>query len=387
MMTPQPTATVNPPTHGNGTMETVREGGVELRIPEQPEAGAGDAVFYNPDMVLNRDLTIAALRAFREDVPEAKTYLDANTASGIRAVRAAADGWQVTATDVDHEAVALTRDNLDRNDSDATVRVRDANRELHRHHYDVVDIDPFGTPMPFADAALRGARQLLCVTATDTAPLCGAHFDAGVRRYDAVPRNTEYHREMGLRILLSAFVRTAARHDIGIEPVLSHATRHYVRTYLVIDRGASPANAGRDQLGYLYHCDACLHREAASVQLADPPDGCPSCERDRLVTAGPLWLGVIRDRSFVSAARQQLTPELTERPAVDRLLKRLGAELDIPHHYDQHRLCKRWNRPAGPIDEFLAAITDAGYRTSRTHYGGTTFKTDAPVAAIQELTA
>ncbi len=368
-------------------METVREGGVELQVPAQPEAGAGEAVFYNPDMVLNRDVTVAVLRAFRERVPEVNTYLDANTATGVRAVRAAAEGWAVTALDVDHDAVALARDNLGRNELDATVRARDANRELHRRHYDIVDIDPFGTPIPFVDAAVRGTRQLLCVTATDTAPLCGAHFDAGVRRYDAVPRNTEYHREMGLRILVSALVRTAARHDIGVEPVLSHATRHYVRTYLMIDRGPGPADGARGQLGYLYHCDACLHRTVDSARFPDPPERCPTCDHDQLLTAGPLWLGALRDRTFVGRVREQLTPELTERTAADRLLKRLDAELDIPHHYDQHRLCKRWNRPAGPMDEFLAALEDADYRTSRTHYGGTTFKTDAPVTAIRELTA
>ncbi|WP_214676014.1 hypothetical protein, partial [Escherichia coli] len=32
--------------------------------------------------------------------------------------------------------------------------------------WDVVDIDPFGTPIPFADAALSNTRDLVCVTAT-----------------------------------------------------------------------------------------------------------------------------------------------------------------------------------------------------------------------------
>jgi tRNA (guanine26-N2/guanine27-N2)-dimethyltransferase len=368
-------------------MERVREGGLEISVPQQPAAGAGEAVFYNPDMTLNRDVTVAALRAFRERTPDAETYLDANAATGIRAVRAAADGWTVTAMDVDHEAVALTRANLRENGFNATVRVRDATSELHRQHYDVVDIDPFGTPVPFTDAAVRGTGRLLCVTATDTAPLCGAHFDAGVRRYDAVPRNTEYHREMGLRVLLSSLVRTAARHDIGLEPVLSHATRHYVRTYLRIERGASPAKAALDELGFLHHCEACLLRESEVGRLPDAPSDCPACGSNRVVTAGPLWLGGVHDVAFVSATRQQLTPELDERPKADRLLRRLGNELDIPHHFDQHRLCKLWNRPAGPMDEFLSALESAGYRASRSHYGGTTFKTDADVAAIQEATA
>jgi len=368
-------------------METVREGGVVLRVPEQPDAGAGAPVFFNPAMALNRDVTVAVLRAFREREPAAETYVDANTASGVRAVRAAADGWTVTGVDVNDEAVALARANLRANDLSGRVRARDANVELHRHRYDVVDLDPFGTPVPFVDAAVRSARRLLCVTATDTAPLCGAHFAAGVRRYDAVPRNTEYHREMGLRVLLSALVRTAARHDVGLVPWCSHATRHYVRTYLAVDRGASPADAAREELGFLHHCQDCLYRTVEVDRLSHPPGTCPACGGGRVVTAGPLWLGPIRDRGFVAEVRGHLTDELTERPAADRLLRRLEAELDVPHHFDQHVLCKRWGRPAGPMDDFLAALEAAGYRASRTHYSGTSFKTDAPVAAVREATA
>jgi tRNA (guanine26-N2/guanine27-N2)-dimethyltransferase len=38
------------------------------------------------------------------------------------------------------------------------------------------------------------------------------------------------------------------------------------------------------------------------------------------------------------------------------------------------------------MDEFLDALRDAGYSASRTHYGGTTLKTDADVTAIRETT-
>ncbi|MFW6018548.1 MAG: tRNA (guanine(26)-N(2))-dimethyltransferase, partial [Halapricum sp.] len=35
----------------------VTEGSVEIEVPEQPENGVGDSVFYNPVQELNRDLT------------------------------------------------------------------------------------------------------------------------------------------------------------------------------------------------------------------------------------------------------------------------------------------------------------------------------------------
>ena len=366
-------------------MQTVREGGVVVRVPEQAEQGAGDAVFYNPDQELNRDLTVAALRAFR-DQTRAKTYLDATTATGVRGVRAAADGWEVTCLDVDPEAVDLARANFRANDVAGAVRHRDANVDLHRNRYDVVDVDPFGSPIPFADAAFRGTRKLLCVTATDTAPLCGAHFDAGVRRYSTVPRNTEYHAEVGVRVLLSALARTAARYDVGVEPILTHATRHYVRTYLELDTGGGVADDAVAELGYVHHCPECLYRESERGLIAHPPAGCPSCSGEQVLTAGPVWLGAIRDREFASSVAGELDGSMGAARAAEKLLATLEAELDAPTHYDQHRLCKRWSRTAGPMDDFLDNLRDAGFSASRTHYGGTTFKTDADVAAIREAT-
>ena len=367
-------------------MQTVREGGVVVRVPAQDGERRGDAVFFNPAQELNRDVTVAVLRAYRDRRP-AETYLDATTATGIRGVRAAADGWTVTCLDVDPAAVDLARANLRANDLPGAVRTRDANVDLHRHRYDVVDVDPFGSPVPFADAAVRGAADLVCATATDLAPLCGAHFRAGVRRYDAIPRNTDYHAEMGVRVLLSALARTAARHDVAVTPLLTHATRHYVRTYLELDGRATDADAALEALGHVHHCQDCLHRDAEAGRLPHPPDACPACGSTRVVTAGPLWLGTVRDRAFVADVRDALSAEMGAGDRARRLLGRLEGELDTPTHYDQHRLCKAWTRSAGPIDEFLDALRGAGFAASRTHYGGTTLKTDAAVAEIREATA
>jgi tRNA (guanine26-N2/guanine27-N2)-dimethyltransferase len=362
----------------------VREGGVEISVPEQEE-GHGENVFFNPVQELNRDLTIAVLRAYREREPRAKTYLDGMTASGIRGIRAAADGWDVTCCDVDADAVDLCQQNLERNDLEASVRHQDTNSLLHETYFDVVDIDPFGTPIPFVDAAFRGTRNLLCVTATDTAPLCGAHFESGVRSYSAVPRNTEYHQEMGVRILLSALIRTGVSYDIAPRPLLTHATKHYVRTYLELERGATEANEAIEELGYIHHCQHCLKRTTETGLIANPPEKCPNCEHG-IQTAGPVYLGPTADVDFVGRVDDEIDETLGTAENATSLLERLWAELPVPTHYDQHKLCKRWGRPAPKMSTFLDALREAGYDVSRTHYGGTTFKTNASVEEIRDVT-
>ena len=362
----------------------VSEGDLSFRVPEQPEAGVGEGVFFNPDQELNRDLTVAVLRTVR-DRDGHESYLDAHAATGVRGVRAANEGFDATLCDRDPDATDLCEANLDRNDLDATIATRNANALMHEQRFDVVDLDPFGTPIPFADAAFRGARHLVCVTATDTAPLCGAHGESGIRSYGAVPRNTEYHPEMGLRVLVGALVRTAARYDVAATPVLSHATSHYVRTYLSLSRRASDANDALDSTGFVHHCFSCLHRESQQELIARPPAACPACGAS-VRTAGPLWLGPSRDRGFVEGVHERLTDGLgTARRARD-LLDTIDAELDTPTHYDQHRLCRQWGRPAHAMDEFLDRLRGAGFAASRTHYGGTTFKTDASVGEIETAT-
>ena len=371
----------------------VCEGDVQVEVPgtrDGASEGEGDGVFFNPTQQLNRDITVATLRAYREREPRAGTYLDAMAASGVRGVRAAAAGYDVTCADIDPEAVELARGNFARNDLEGAVVEHNVNALLYDRDagpFDVVDVDPFGTPIPFADAALSNARNLVCVTATDTAPLCGAHFESGVRKYSTVPRNTDYHPEMGLRVLLSALVRTAARYDRAATPILSHVSRHYARTYLELESGARAADRQIEQLGYVYHCQACLARDHEYGLIASPPAACPVCEKQQVVTAGPLWLGPIAEPAFVRPVRRELSDEMGEADRARRLLGTIEAELQTPTHYDQHRLCKRWSRSASAMEGFLERLREAGFEASRAHYSGTAFKTDATVPEIREATA
>ena len=370
----------------------VREGDIEISVPDARDGaseGAGDGVFYNPTQELNRDVTVAALRAYAEREPRASTYLDATAASGVRGVRAAAAGYDVTCADVDPDAVALARENLARNGVDGEAVERDANALLHDSEtvFDVVDLDPFGTPIPFADAAFANARSLVCVTATDTAPLCGAHQRSGIRKYTTLPQNTEYHPEMGLRVLLAALLRTAARYDTAAIPLLSHVSRHYARTYLQLDARATSADELLDELGYVHHCEDCLRRTHERGLIAHPPDACDACGGDRLLTAGPIHLGPVADPEFARRTRDHVTDDMGEAARARQLLDTVADELDSPTHYDQHRLCKLWSRSAVGMDEFVAALRAAGFSATRAHYSGTAFKTDATVGEIRSATA
>jgi tRNA (guanine26-N2/guanine27-N2)-dimethyltransferase len=191
---------------------------------------------------------------------------------------------------------------------------------------------------------------------------------------------------MGVRILLGALARSGARFDAGIRPLFTYAKSHYVRTFCELDRRASDADAALEHLGFLYHCEDCLYRESERALTASPPSSCPNCSGARLLTAGPVWCGPVRDPAFVEDVTAAVPDSFGTAAEARGMLEQVRAELQTPTHYDQHKLCKHWGLPANAMDEFLTAIRDAGYETSRTHYGGTTFKTDADVGAIRAAT-
>jgi tRNA (guanine26-N2/guanine27-N2)-dimethyltransferase len=359
----------------------VTEGGTELLVPVQDPSRAfppgSSRVFFNPRMALSRDATSLLLRGI-----SAETYLDAMGATGARGIRVAKEcGIPVTVNDRDPLAVEVIR----RNAAHARVRVEvtncDVNVLLSSRRFDAVDLDPFGTPAPFVDAAARSAGKYLLVTATDTAPLCGAHGPAGARRYFAHPVNNEYHGETGLRTLLGFVVRELVKYDRGLEPLVCFTHEHAVRLHLKIRRGARAADEAMGRMGFILQCSRCFHRREEHG-LVPPWAGCP-CGGES-VPIGPLWLGAINDPGTVSAMLRRLpSMPLARGDQLHRLLSLLLEELPTSSHYDYHRMAKAMRCSPPPIEVVLGRIREAGYQVSRAHYSGTALKTDAPVEVVE----
>ena len=332
-----------------------------------------EGAFYNPKMLLNRDIGVAMASGLG-----ISDYLDALSASGIRGLRVAKEAGveKVTLNDVSPQACRLIEKNLTRNGLEGTVTCCNANVLLHEQHFQAVDLDPFGSPSSYLSAASRSALSYLFITATDTAPLCGAHLMSGIRKYMAVPLRTDYHREMGARILLGLAARELARLDKAMQPMLTHVTDHYVRTYLRVIKGAKAADRCLEKLGYVEHCNSC----GSFVLLGRPgPRGeCCHCF-GKTTLAGPLWLGGIQESETIEKA---LGWEGLSRRA-KKLLGTCASEVEVPMYYDHHSICERLHITPGKIDDAIERLRAGGYRASRTHFNGLGIKTDACMAEVE----
>jgi tRNA (guanine26-N2/guanine27-N2)-dimethyltransferase len=358
-----------------------KEGKTTVLIPVQDDTTQfppGSApIFFNRRMELNRDITVLLL-----SILQPSDYLDAMGATGIRGIRVATEcGIPVTINDREPVAIELITRNTERSGIEIEVVERDVNALLSERSFDAVDLDPFGTPALVADAAIRGCRRFLFVTATDTAPLCGAHLKAGIRRYGAVPMNTEYHSEVGLRILLGFVVRETVKYDRGIEPLFCYAREHFTRLHLRILRGAKAADDTLLHMGYIHQCKKCPYREEQSgLQAHDRT--CPDCGKP-LQPIGPLWIGSIHNDAIVTQLRERAdTIELGTKKDILKLLDVCREELSTSSFYDYHELAKLLRCSPPNIDLVLESIRVAGYAVSRTHFSGYGIKTEAPISVI-----
>lgn len=375
---------------------TILEGCTQALVPvvpeDQPLSISSASVFYNSQMELNRDISVAAIAAYSELIASRKqlalsnvTYVDALSASGIRGLRIAKEvGINVTLNDWSEEAYDLIKKNAELNQLTEKVRIclGNANVLLHKERYNIVDIDPFGSPTTYLDAACNSAINMLAVTATDTAPLCGAHLNSGIRKYDAVPLNVEYHSEMGVRILLGRIARDLARHEKAMNPLFCHATRHYVRAYLEVKKSAKNTDKCLKNIGFIAHCTKCSGRSVHYGLAVSIPEKCEICGNKASI-AGPLWLGPLHDKDFCDSILVQLNKkEFGKKEHSVKLVELCKNELDVPTFYDQHLLSKKLGISAIPMEELLKELVTSGFEASRTHFSGTSFKTNAGLEGI-----
>ena len=376
--------------------ELVKEGKVKVWTPKHGDVLPSKLpVFFNPVMEFNRDVAVLALQAFQSLVGRDVDVSEPLAGCGVRGVRFAVEVQgirHVWLNDISEKAVELTRLNIKENGAEALVSTdnADANLFLSQHaaprrRFDYVDVDPFGSPAPYLDNAVRAVRNggMIALTATDMAPLCGVHPRACVRKYGGRPLRTEYCHELAVRLLAGSLATTAARHDIGAKVVFCHSTDHYIRLYAMANYGAQRADNSIKEMGYVQHCFNCFHRETTRITLGQE---CPECH-NRLNTAGPLWLGKTFDKNFVVEMQKELQKKkLRQEKRISKLLFLAENEADAPStYYVIDKICDKYGLPASPSESVIKRLEKANCTASLTHFHRRGIKTDALARTMKEI--
>ena len=153
---------------------------------------------------------------------------------------------RVDACEIDRSCIGPLQANVDFNGIETVHAIHDDVRHLlltSEGVYDVIDLDPYGTPAPYLDLAVSALADggLLMVTATDMAVLCGNNMDTCYQKYHSSSLHKPYGHEQALRILLFAIDSVAAAQKKYIVPLLSMSIDFYVRVFLRVHSSAYEA--------------------------------------------------------------------------------------------------------------------------------------------------
>ena len=385
--------------------EIIREGKVQVLVPKLEAYGVVPSdyapskapVFYNPVMEFNRDLSVLAFKAYQHMVNHEISICEPFTSQGIRGIRFAAEVNgvnKVLLSDISTTALDLAKHNVELNklEDKITLKHKDANCILSssaspKKRFDIIDVDPFGTPVPYLDSAFRALKNngLLAATATDLAPLCGVHAKACVRKYGGKPLRAEYCHELAVRLLAGCMVSVAAKHDIGIHILFSHSTDHYIRVYAQIRYGCQKSDESLKNTGYILHCFSCLHRETAH-QIFGKSTQCPECSA-KMEYAGPLWIGSIIDPAFIEQLiKENQSTAFKNSAKITKLLTLTKNEAAAPAaYYVIDKLGGKLKLPAPSVQAVLTALKDGGFQAVPTHFNTRGIKTDAPALAMHKI--
>uniref|UniRef100_A0A3B4B4S3 tRNA (guanine(26)-N(2))-dimethyltransferase n=1 Tax=Periophthalmus magnuspinnatus TaxID=409849 RepID=A0A3B4B4S3_9GOBI len=434
----------------------VREGKAAILFPSANE------VFYNPVQEFNRDLTCAVITEFAREVlaqrgvkvevsgerepvvvslSEEQTeteetnggekpveiaragercesglrVLEGLAASGLRSVRFALEVpglCSVTANDFSAKAAALIARNAQYNNVSHLVEAscKDASLLMYekrgrKDRYDVIDLDPYGSPSPFIDAAVQAVSEggLLCITCTDMAVMAGNSGETCYSKYGSVSIKSKFCHEMALRIILHSLDQRAGVYQRYIVPLLSVSVDFYIRVFVRVFTGQANVKNSASKQALVYNCVGCgsFHFQRMGRRTSNgkhmkysaatgPPVG-PECEHcgHRHQLGGPVWAEPIHEPSFVQRVLSSVSVTPTRFGTSRRIqgvLSMITEELeDVPLYYTVYNLSSTIHCNTPPLLQFRSALLHAGHRVSLSHACKNGIKTDAPPKVIWDI--
>ena len=359
-----------------------QEGKVSFRV---------NKAFYRPQSQAGRDLAILAATVYRRDRGQLRV-LDAMTGCGVRALRyqveARAD-W-VWANEGNPDLHQLLEDNLSIGMQPGAYRLthQDANQIFftcfqQQDYYDLVDVDNFGGPAPYAANALLAVTigGLLYLTSTDGRATGGRQPKRSLTTYGAYARSHPAVHEQGLRLLIGYGAQQAAARGLRATPVFSFFNGQVHRVMMRLEKGS---NWRTDHYGFIAYCHRCGHFQTVSWKQL----GCVCCPCSAVEAApavsGPMWLGPLHAPETLNQMN-----EIAQEWGWQNRSKLLGTmRLEAampPYFYSLGNIGRLGQMDIPPRERLIKALQERGFEATPTHVDWQAIKTTATLAECIEV--
>ena len=413
-------------------IEEINEGKAHIKLINPNKTFSA---FYNPAQELNRDLTVISIytyfnfNKFRKpkEIEKLKDYkysiIEPLSATGLRGIRYITELPKdkiklIVNNDMDAKAVECIKSNMKLNNVDEDifkVYQKDASQLLYQNFssFDIVDIDPYGTAIPFVDSAIMAAKNnaMLCLTFTDTAVLCGNYPETTLYKYGSIPYKTSSCHEMAKRIVLYSISSSASKYKKVIKPLMCYNAEFYIRIFLIIYESPEECKSNCLKYGYVFHCKQCQNKiiipmakeeenkikngkansfvKFNNILLNNPL--CEVCEGNMFM-CGPFWIDKLYDENWLEKIKENLNLDefkyLKYNERIQNIIEGMKNELtmkDYPFYFDYSFLGRDITLSTFKLRLFEGALNSLGYKLVQSYYDPNLFKTDASASVLYDI--
>ena len=159
-------------------------------------------------------------------------------------------------------------------------------------------------------------------------------------------------------------------------PLFIDNDMHYYRAYVKI---LTKPNQNQ-QLGYITYCDKCGSRNVEN----EIEKVCHDCGV-ALKIGGPLWIGKLFDKTFVTAMKGEVEKIQVEKRCSGILDKCIEEEGLPPMYYTLDEIASRTKSAPLGLEMAISRLHNSGYEASRTSLNPTGFRTNAKISQIVNI--
>jgi tRNA (guanine26-N2/guanine27-N2)-dimethyltransferase len=317
-------------------------------------------VFYNPVMKLNRDMSMLLIKSYFKDKI---AFCDPMIATGIREVRflkTIPEYFEsMVLGDISKTALEDAQKNFKENNiptKNVTFMHENAINTIASQFFHFIEVDPFGSPVPFLDIAIQRIKHngILSVTATDTAALCGTYPKKTLRRYGIHVQFLHCYEELGLRNLISYCIKEAAKHDKTLEVMISYSSDHYYKIFFKVQDGAQKALDDIKKLQY-YTCD----KNTQEITFSE--------FRTSKEHLGPIYTDKLKSQELVDTMISNLHL-LNDKKKIEKLLTLISKEIEQFGYFNTHKLQKSFKIGSQiKFSQISEKLESKGFEVSKPH--------------------
>lgn len=339
-------------------------------------------VFYNPVMKINRDISLLFIKAyFTTQNKKQIKFCDPMTATGIRELRFLKTipeiFEKITMGDISNQAIENIKNNFENNKislENHELKRDDAINTISKQFYDFIEIDPFGSPVPFLDSAIQRMKHngILSVTATDTAALCGTYPKRTLRRYGMKVQKLLCYEEIGLRNLIAHCQIQAAKYDKILIPEITFSYEHFYKIFFKVQDSKSIATENIKDLRYLEY-----DKSSQKITIN-------KYESENTVI-GKTYVGKLQNKNQLQEMINNLNL-IEDKKKIEKLLNKLNDEGEEIGYYNLHKIEKENNISSNmKFADTIKELQKRGFTASFPHCGKLCIKTNATSDDILEV--